>query len=279
MESLPHQRPAVPPAAPFPHPVRTAVRRFADDVWVLRTHELGDADLIVTLLAREHGKVRAVARSARSSRRRFGGTLEPLTRGRACWVEKPGRELHQLESIDGARSFAAMQADPLRQAACAVLVELASTFTHEGQAEPHMFRLLDAVLEALERERSPRVLLRYFEYWTLRVHGLLPDLDHCAVCGRDLPQGAAARVAAHGQVLCADCPVASRAGEKRLVRGDREFLEAVRRLAPAELPEGARPARPGGAVEALLRGTLEAFAERTFRTYRHFRAAEPRETG
>jgi hypothetical protein len=32
--------------------------------------------------------------------------------------------------------------------------------------------------------------------------------------------------------------------------------------------------RSGAALERFLRGALESFAERPFRTYRHFRAAE-----
>jgi hypothetical protein len=33
-----------------------------------------------------------------------------------------------------------------------------------------------------------------------------------------------------------------------------------------------RAARPGGALEALLLGALQAFAERSFRSYRHLKA-------
>ena len=51
----------------------SGLQRQQDEAYVLTTQELGEADLIVTLLAEHHGKVRAVARSARRSRRRFGG--------------------------------------------------------------------------------------------------------------------------------------------------------------------------------------------------------------
>ena len=46
---------------------------------VLRTYPLREADLLVTLFTRAEGKVRGVARSAKKSKRRFGGALEPLT--------------------------------------------------------------------------------------------------------------------------------------------------------------------------------------------------------
>jgi DNA repair protein RecO (recombination protein O) len=46
---------------------------------VLRSYPLREADLLVTLFTRAEGKVRGVARSAKKSKRRFGGALEPLT--------------------------------------------------------------------------------------------------------------------------------------------------------------------------------------------------------
>jgi hypothetical protein len=57
------------------------------------------------------------------------------------------------------------------------------------------------------------------------------------------------------------------------------FMERSQRSLPTELAAFAAAARPGGALEALLRGTLESFAERSFRTYRHLRAAASLDSG
>jgi len=56
------------------------VKQRRDEAYVLGTSELGEADLIVTLLSEQHGRVRGVAASARKSRRRFGGAVDPMTR-------------------------------------------------------------------------------------------------------------------------------------------------------------------------------------------------------
>jgi DNA repair protein RecO (recombination protein O) len=250
------------------------VIRRQDEAFVLDTRELGEADLIVSLLTEQHGKVRAVARAARRSRRRFGGLLEPLTRVRASWVEHEGRDLQRLDELECVRSFAAMQAEPLRQAACAVLAEVSAAFSHEGQAEQQEFRLVAAVLDALERGHPPRPLLRYFEYWTLRVHGLLPALDACVACGRALPGSGSVRVSAGRGPQCDDCPRPVGTRVTTLRPADRAFLEAARGLPPAALSDPAHGLRCGAALETFLRGSIEAFAERTFRTYRHFKAAE-----
>ncbi len=238
---------------------------------MLATHELGDADLIVTLLTEQHGQIRGVARSARNSRKRFGGVLEPLTPVLAVWTERDGRDLHRIESMDGRGSFAGMQAEPTIQAVCAVFSEIAGCFVHEGQEDSRSFRLLGAVLDAMERGGSPGVLLRYYEFWTLRLHGLLPDLDTCATCASELSRGPV-RVGAHSGLLCSQCSGSVGGPLRRFGADDRQFLVQASRCAPTEMPQTS-PAAYGGALEYLLRGTLESFAERRFKTYRHFRAA------
>lgn len=247
------------------------MRLVRDEAWLLRTHALGEADLILTLLAEEHGGVRAVARSARRSRRRFGGALEPLTRLRVSWSEKEGRELHRIETIETVRSYAPMQSEPAMQAACAVLAEVAEVYSRDGHPDARAFRLLGACLDALEAGGEPWPVIRYFEWWTLRLHGLLPDLAACARCGAAL-DGGRGGWAGEGQLRCRGCLADAGGSVRRFGDEARRFLEQVRSTPPGELVADRDAVGPGGPLEAVLRGTLEAFAERRFRTYRHLAA-------
>ncbi len=52
---------------------------YRDEAVVLRTHKLGEADRIITLLTRQHGRVRAVAKGVRRTTSKFGSRLEPFT--------------------------------------------------------------------------------------------------------------------------------------------------------------------------------------------------------
>ena len=67
---------------------------------VLRTYPLREADLLVTLFTRAEGKVKGVARSAKKSRRRFGGALEPLTYVRVFYEDRERQELARLDSCE-----------------------------------------------------------------------------------------------------------------------------------------------------------------------------------
>src|SRR5690625_6459110 len=55
------------------------VKLYRDEAVVLRTHKLGEADRIITLLTRHHGRVRAVAKGVRRTSSKFGARLEPFS--------------------------------------------------------------------------------------------------------------------------------------------------------------------------------------------------------
>ncbi len=71
---------------------------YRDEGVVLRTMRLGEADRIVTMLCRTHGKVRAVAKGVRRTTSRFGGTaraaqprVAALLAGPRARHREPGR--------------------------------------------------------------------------------------------------------------------------------------------------------------------------------------------
>src|ERR1700694_2363675 len=80
------------------HRIPMALRE--SEAIVLRTYPLREADLLVTLFTRTEGKVRGVAKSAKRSRKRFGGALEPLTCVRALWQDSPKTDLARLDSCE-----------------------------------------------------------------------------------------------------------------------------------------------------------------------------------
>ncbi|MEC7874347.1 MAG: DNA repair protein RecO, partial [Actinomycetota bacterium] len=51
---------------------------YRDRGVIVRTHKLGEADRILSVITENNGKVRAVAKGVRKTRSRYGGRLEPL---------------------------------------------------------------------------------------------------------------------------------------------------------------------------------------------------------
>ena len=104
---------------------------YRDEVVVLRTHKLGEADRIVTMLSRRHGKVRAVAKGVRRTSSRFGARLEPFMDADVQLHQ--GRSLDIVQQAESLGSYGApIAADYERYTAAHAMVETADRL---GDAE------------------------------------------------------------------------------------------------------------------------------------------------
>ncbi len=67
---------------------------------LLSVQDLQEADRVVEFLTRDEGKRRGVARGAKRRYSRFAGELQPLAKVRIGWVEKEGRDLVRISSVE-----------------------------------------------------------------------------------------------------------------------------------------------------------------------------------
>lgn len=177
---------------------------YRDEAVVLRTQRLGEADRIVTLLTRERGRLRAVAKGVRRTSSRFGARVEPfshvelqLATGRTFEV------LTQVQSLSLLRDRIA--ADYPRYTAGSAMLETAERLTvEEGEPAPAQFALLVGALRALAAgDREARLVLDSYLLRALSIAGYAPSFGVCALCGRAGPHRYFA-VAAGGMV-CTEC--------------------------------------------------------------------------
>ena len=152
---------------------------------VLRTWPVQEADQIVSLLTRDAGRIRGVAKSAARSRRRFGGALEPMTHVRAHYVVRPRQDLVRLDSFEIIRSPLSDPVDYGRVAALSFYGEVLEEMLPENDPQDAVFRLLLSVL-AETRVGAIWLPITYFALWMTRLMGWLPDLGRCTLCRRRL---------------------------------------------------------------------------------------------
>ena len=152
---------------------------------VLRSYPLREADLLVTFFTRAEGKVRGVARSAKKSKRRFGGALEPLTCVKLYYEDREGQELARIDSCEILESPLTSTVDYPRAVALGHVAELLDELLPDREANDAIFRLTVSVLRSL-RAGAVWLPLTYFELWLTRLAGFLPELGACVVCGAAL---------------------------------------------------------------------------------------------
>jgi len=152
---------------------------------VLRSYPLREADLLVTFFTRAEGKVRGVARSAKKSKRRFGGALEPLTCVKLYYEDREGQDLARIDSCEILESPLTSAVDYPRAVALGHIAELLDELLPDREANDAIFRLTVSVLRSL-RAGAIWMPLTYFEVWLTRLAGFLPELGECVVCGASL---------------------------------------------------------------------------------------------
>ncbi len=178
---------------------------YRDEAIVLRTHKLGEADRIITLLTRQHGRVRAVAKGVRKTTSRWGSRLEPFTHVDLQLAE--GRSLDVITQADTIDAFPAHLGDHYdRYTAGTVMLETADRLVaEEKQPSVQQFLLLVGGLRAMTGgDRAPAQVLDSYLLRSLSVAGYAPSFDHCARCGDPGPRWFSP---AAGGALCADCRV------------------------------------------------------------------------
>ncbi len=109
------------------------MRLYRDRAVVLRQHKLGEADRIVTLLTRDHGLVRAVAKGVRRTRSKFGARLEPFAHIDVQLY--PGRNLDIVTQVQAIDAFASdIVSDYGRYTCACAVLETAERLAGEERA-------------------------------------------------------------------------------------------------------------------------------------------------
>ncbi|HEV2891988.1 MAG TPA: DNA repair protein RecO [Frankiaceae bacterium] len=154
---------------------------YRDQAVVLRTQKLGEADRIVTMLSKRHGKVRAVAKGVRRTKSRFGARLEPFVH--VDVQNYLGRELDIVTQAEIVDAFSSMMDDYERYTAGTAMLEAAERLTEEREPSLRLYLLLVGALRALDGgEHAPALVLDAFLLRSLSISGYEPSLERCARC-------------------------------------------------------------------------------------------------
>lgn len=162
---------------------------YRDEAVVLRTHKLGEADRIVTMLSRQHGKIRAVAKGVRRTASRFGARLEPFMV--ADLQIYKGRTLDIVQQAESIGAYGADIVDDYpRFTAANAMVEAADRLTEHEAGSSHYLLLVGALRSLARREHAPGLTLDSYLLRALSIAGWAPSFVDCAVTGEPGPHSA-----------------------------------------------------------------------------------------
>ncbi|MBW2268196.1 MAG: DNA repair protein RecO [Deltaproteobacteria bacterium] len=219
------------------------MRAQSSEALVLRGVDFGESDRILHLLLPDVGRLTAIAKGARRSRKRFSGTLDLFQHLRVLVDRRRRGAMARLDGATLLRNFDEIRIDPSRFALGCFLLELLDRLAPEGGARADTQRLFRFALDslALVSERPVDGALRVLlELRALDALGLRPEFSRCVRCAGDalVRGGAVSFHVADGGVVCGPC---AREGEgllavhpgtlRALEQGLRFELHQLHRLA------------------------------------------------
>ena len=239
---------------------------------ILRTYPLKEADLVVSFLTRDQGKLRGVAKRARRPKGGFGAGLERLSHVRAAYFQREARELVNLDSCELIRSQFGLVSDYQASVALDYFAEVAEQLLPSAEPNEKFFRLFLAVLDSLQPaggeghgKQWAKVwrAVTYFSFWAVRLSGWLPELNVCLGCGAvlDDPESPERAFFSRGRdgLICGHCRRSAGAGNSwELSRESQAIAAEILRQPVAQLPRATGPGHGRG--PAPLPGAADRIA-------------------
>jgi DNA repair protein RecO (recombination protein O) len=161
------------------------VSLYHDRGVVLRTYKLGEADRILAILTRGHGKVRAVAKGVRKTKSRFGGRLEPASHVDLLLYEGRG-ELDIVSQAETVDHFRPLRDDLDRLGQAIAMLEAADQLSLEREPNSRLYDMLVGALRTLADRHAPLVVPAFL-LKALALEGFRPEVDACVACGDEGP--------------------------------------------------------------------------------------------
>lgn len=236
-----------------------AERTIRVEAIILQHSDWGEADRLLRLFTREHGKLRAIAKGARKMQSRKAGHLEPfmrsnlmLAKGHDLWI------VTQAEVID---PYSSLRENLELTARAAYVIELLDRLTYEEGQNWQLFDLVAKTLTRLVEQADPFVPIHYYEMRILDLTGYRPLLFECASCRKEIKAEDQFFAAEVGGVLCPNC--GARAENSRMISMDAlRFLRHFQRSTYNESLKVSPAAKTRAEVESILNYYLTFLLER-----------------
>lgn len=157
---------------------------------IMSKRPLGEADLLVTFFSRDGGKIKGIARHAKKSRKRFGGTLETGYIVNLQYVQSPASELVRLDHASLVAPKVHLKPSLGDTYALYLALEFAGRYLPDAEPNRGKYMLLRRFLSAIHENRMTRPVLIFFLMKWIALSGYEPDIDQLpAEKGFDLDKG------------------------------------------------------------------------------------------
>jgi DNA repair protein RecO (recombination protein O) len=176
------------------------------DAIVLDTTDHGESDLIVTLFSHDSGRLSAIAKGAKKSKKRFVNKLEIFTYLQIHYQQKNERALAFLSEAEIHTAFLNIRFNLNLYGVASIIREFLLLGVKDGEPDANIFRLSLWAFHRLDTKADERQVLILFLIHFFDYIGYRPDFGTCVSCNQKISPSNSYRFnSASGQLLCSNC--------------------------------------------------------------------------
>ncbi len=203
------------------------------DAIVLRKRDVRETSLLAVFYTRDFGKIKGLMKGVRGPKGPLGHQVQLFTLNRVVFYDSKRTGLHTVSQCDLLDFFEDIREDILKTSYACYFAELVDALTEEKDKNEEIFDLLLNSLELLKSDASHKRVSRILEIKLLMLSGLMPRLDKCVLCGRqvDFKKGSfdKARFSyKSGGLICEGC-FGQDASSRRILPGTANFIDHIER--------------------------------------------------
>lgn len=183
------------------------------DAIVLDTTDHGESDLIITFFSHNSGRLSAIAKGAKKSKRRFVNKLEIFTYLQIQYQQKNERALAFLSEAEIHTSFPNIRFHLNLYGAASIIREFLLLGVKDGEPDINIFRLSLWAFQQLDNKANEQQVLVLFLIHFYNYIGYRPDFGTCVNCHKTVNPANTYRFnSTSGQLLCSNCNKHSKNG-------------------------------------------------------------------
>lgn len=155
---------------------------------IVKRINLGEADRILTIITKDRGKIRVVAKGVRKSKAKLSGFLEMFRYNDYLIAE--GRNLDIITSAQTIDNLHGISKDLRSVALAYYIAEMVDRLIEETQEVDGTFDLTFLILNEISKGDIGLDLLKsFFEINVLSLLGFQPELNYCVECRQPVSEG------------------------------------------------------------------------------------------
>lgn len=188
--------------------------RYHQRAICLRAIDFSETSQVLTLLTRDEGKVRLMAKGTKRPKSKTGGAIDLLAEGTVVYSLRNVNTLGTLMEFSESVSRRALRRGARRLNVALLALEMTNASMADGDPHADVFDLLSNTLRRLADDDAPLdAVFAYFQWRLIRHVGLLGGLTACVGCGagvEELVGGAQVYFSSQvGGLICDGCHTVS----------------------------------------------------------------------